>query len=265
MTVLQAIILGIVEGITEFLPISSTGHLILVSDLLRISQTQFVKTFEISIQLGAIMAVVVLYWKRIMKSKELIWKVFCGFLPTAIIGFSFYGLVKTYLLGNNKVVLWSLFLGGIFLVIFELAMKKREKKENQKQPVKAGESVENISYKQSFLVGVFQSLAIIPGVSRSAAAIVGGLSLKMKREAIVEFSFLLAIPTMAGATGLDLLKTAPSFTGQEILLLSIGFIISFLVAILGIKFLLNYIAKHSFVAFGVYRILLALFFWVFIT
>src|SRR3989339_823008 len=163
MNFLSAIILGIVEGITEFLPISSTGHLILVSKLLSLPDTEFLKTFEISIQLGAILAVVVLYWRKLLVNKEIFKRVVVAFLPTAVIGLIFYKLIKTYLISNGLVVVYSLFIGGVILIIFEWWYGKKIKKKP------AIDEMENITYKQSFLIGIFQSLAMIPGVSRSGA------------------------------------------------------------------------------------------------
>jgi undecaprenyl-diphosphatase len=251
MSTFHAFILGIVEGISEFLPISSTGHLILVSRLLGIPQTEFVKTFEIAIQLGAILSVVVLYWKRFLLNIEALKKICVAFLPTAVIGLVLYKIVKKYLLGNSDVVIWSLFLGGLFLIIFELL--HREKKDSVS-------AIESISYKQAAIIGVFQAIAVIPGVSRSAATIIGGLILGLRRDTIVEFSFLLAVPTMLAATILDLYKSANAFTQSQFTMLGIGFVTSFVVAIFAIKFLISYIKKHSFIPFGIYRIITALLF-----
>jgi len=256
MTILHSIILGIVEGITEFLPISSTGHLILTSQLLKIQDSDFVKSFEIIIQLGAILAVVVLYWKKLW-NWEMIKKLFVAFLPTAVIGLALYKIVKTYLLGNTTVVLWSLFLGGIVLIAFELWHERRESKIEDVKDFDAKE----LSYKKALSLGLFQSIAIIPGVSRSAATIVGGLWLGMKRQSIVEFSFLLAVPTMLAATGLDLVKSYKTFSADQFGVLAVGFAVSFVVALFAIKFLLNYIRRHNFIPFGVYRIVIALIFW----
>jgi len=252
MSILQSIILGIIEGITEFLPISSTGHLILTADLLKLDHTNFLKTFEISIQLGAILAVVVLYWKKLTTSLEIWKKIIAAFIPTAILGLIFYKIIKTYLMGNNVVVLWALFLGGIVLIVFELFHKEKDI---------AAADLDKISYKKAISIGFFQSIAMIPGVSRSAATIIGGLAIGLNRKTIVEFSFLLAIPTMAAATGLDLLKNASSFTLNEFYMLAVGFVISFIVALVAIKWLLSFIQKHSFIAFGVYRVVVALVFW----
>lgn len=252
MNAFHAFILGIVEGISEFLPISSTGHLILTSRLLGISQTEFVKTFEIAIQLGAILSVIVLYWKKFLMNLEVLKRVCTAFLPTAIIGFALYKIIKKFLLGNSHIVVWALFIGGLFLILFELFHREKENAVTQ---------VASISYKQAILIGVFQSIAVIPGVSRSAATIIGGLTLGLRRDAIVEFSFLLAVPTMLAATLLDLFKNANAFTQGQFTLLGIGFVTSFIVAILAIKFLIRFIKNHSFISFGVYRILIALLFW----
>ena len=257
MTILQSIIFGIVEGITEFLPISSTGHLILTSKILALQETNFLKTFEISIQLGAILAVVVLYWKKLFTDWTIIKKIMIAFVPTAIIGLLFYKIIKTYFLGNAYIVLWSLFIGGIFLILFELYYKKRlsGKKEID---------LDKITYKQSVIIGLFQSIAMIPGVSRSAATIIGGLTLGISRRSIVEFSFLLAVPTMVAATGLDLYKNASSFNVEQFWLLVVGFIVSFIVALASIKFLLSFVKKYSFISFGLYRILISVIFWFFL-
>lgn len=256
MSILQAVILGIVEGITEFLPISSTGHLILTSTLLRIEQTEFLKSFEIAIQLGAILAVVIMYGKKIFYDRELDKRILAGFIPTAIIGFLLYKFIKQYLLGNSWVVVMSLFLGGVALILFE----KRLGKKNNNETMKQGTSKTVVSYKDAVIIGLFQSLAVIPGISRSAATIVGGMLLGYNREKIVEFSFLLAIPTMAAATGYDLLKTGLIFTPTDYVLLAIGFITSFITAWVAVKWLLGFVRNNTFVGFGVYRIVIAILF-----
>ena len=251
MDILHAVILGIVEGLSEFLPISSTGHLILTAQVLKLPHTDFLKSFEIAIQLGAILSVVVLYFKSLLTDLRIIKKLLAAFIPTAITGLAFYKLIKGLLLGNGHIVVWSLLIGGAFLVIFELLHK-----ENRSAP----DDVAAISYKQAIFIGFFQSIAMIPGVSRSAATIIGGLLLGLKRKAIVEFSFLLAVPTMLAATMLDLSKSADTFSRDQFTLLFCGFITSFVVALFSIKFLLGFIKKHSFISFGVYRILIALLF-----
>jgi undecaprenyl-diphosphatase len=250
----HALIFGIVEGITEFLPISSTGHLMLTARVLGLSQTEFLKTFEIVIQLGAILSVIVLYWRTLIVNIEALKRVILAFIPTAVLGLIFYKIIKHLLMGSSQVVLWSMFVGGICLIVFELIHKEKDN---------ALEDIGSIPYRTSLLIGLFQSIAMIPGVSRSAATIVGGLVLGLKRKTIVEFSFILAVPTMLAATVLDLMKNVNQFSIAQINFLSIGFILSFVFALLSVKFLLNFIKHHSFISFGIYRIILALLFWVF--
>ena len=251
MTYLTSIVLGIVQGFTEFLPISSTAHLLLVSALLSIAQTDFQKMFEVVIQLGSILAVVVLYWRKLL-DPELIKRLMVAFIPTGIIGLIFHSAIKN-LYDQNKTIILTLFLGGLIIIIFELWHKEKESD--------IGE-LNKISYKQSIALGLFQSLAIVPGVSRSAATIIGGLALGIKRRTIVEFSFLLAVPTMLAASGFDLLKGYSNLAvGNNFGLLVVGFIVSFIVALLGIKFLLGFIRHYGFIPFGVYRILVAIVFW----
>ncbi len=248
MSLLQVTIFSLVEGITEFLPVSSTGHLILTADLLGLAQTDVQKSFEIAIQLGAILAVVLLYGRALLKDVRTMQRVAVAFIPTAVIGFLLHGIVKRLLLGNTSVVLWSLLIGGIILIVFE-----------RFRPVRSSTSAINkMTYGQAVLVGACQSIAIIPGVSRSAATIVGGELMGVSRSAIVEFSFLLAIPTMAAATAYDLWKSAGEFTLADIQSLAIGFILSFLVAFIAIRWFLAFIKNHSFVSFGVYRIVIAI-------
>jgi undecaprenyl-diphosphatase len=247
MTWLDSIILGVVEGITEFLPISSTGHLILVSHLLDIEPSTFLSSFQIAIQLGAIAAVVALYFKSFLDFTFLT-KLLVAFIPTGLVGFLVYPYVKGFLLGNPTVVVISLFVGGVALIVFELLHKEKPD---------SLEGAKQITYGQALLVGFFQSIAIIPGVSRSAATIVGGLLIGMRRIAIVEFSFLLAVPTMVAATGYDLLKSADTFAFDQFGLLALGFATAFIVALLSMKFLLAIVRRHTFIPFGIYRIVLA--------
>ncbi len=254
MNLLQALIFGIVEGITEFLPISSTGHLMLTARVLGLSQTEFLKTFEIVIQFGAIMSIIVLYWKMLLVNFEVLKRVILAFIPTAVLGLLFYKIIKHYLMASSQVVLWSMFIGGILLIVFELIHSEKDN---------AVEDISTIPYRTAILIGFFQSIAMIPGVSRSAATIVGGLVLGLRRKTIVEFSFLLAVPTMLAATALDLMKNASQFSAAQINFLSVGFILSFVFAMLSVKFLLNFIKHHSFISFGIYRIILALSFWLF--
>ncbi|MEK7510788.1 MAG: undecaprenyl-diphosphate phosphatase [Patescibacteria group bacterium] len=250
MTLWDTIILGAIEGFTEFLPISSTGHLILAAELLGLPSTEFLKSFQIAVQLGAISAVILLYFRSFLNF-ELLKKLFVAFLPTGLVGFLVYPYVKGFLLGNATVVVISLFVGGVALIIFELMHKEKWSD---------AIDLKDISYKQAALVGVFQSIAIIPGVSRSAATIVGGLLVGLPRVSIVEFSFLLAVPTMIAATGYDLLKSAHQFSAADAELMTIGFIVSLLVAFASMKFLLGIVRRYSFIPFGIYRIVIAVLF-----
>lgn len=249
MNFFDSVILGIVEGITEFLPISSTAHLILTSHFLNVADKDFAKTFEIAIQFGAILSVVALYWRDFFLDFKSFLKITVAFIPTAILGLVFYKIVKNYLLESLPLIAWSLLVGGILLILFEMFHKEKET---------AVANIKEISYLQCILIGIFQSIAMIPGVSRSGATILGGLSLGLKRETIVKFSFLLAAPTMGAATLLDLLKTSGDFSAEQYGILGVGCIVSFFVAILSIKFLLHYIRNHSFIIFGFYRIALGL-------
>lgn len=250
MHLLQAGILGLVEGITEFLPISSTGHLILTGHILGLPQTDFQKSFEIIIQLGAILAIVVLYFKKLLGNWKIFSRVAVAFIPTGILGLLLYKFIKTYLLSSTNIVLWSLFLGGVALIIFERFHKKDASQDD----------VSLLSYKQAFLIGLFQCFAFIPGVSRSAATIVGGMAMGISRTAIVEFSFLLAVPTMLAATGYDIIKNIHEFSASDMSSLGIGFIVAFISAFFAVRFLLRYVRTHTFTAFGIYRIALVLVF-----
>lgn len=261
MTILQSIILGIIEGFTEFLPISSTAHLILSAEALKIPSSEFLKTFNISIQLGAILAVVILYWKKIWSSRPLIGKIFAAFIPTSIIGLALYKITKNYLMESLALIALTLFLGGIILIIFEKAYKKKHPKTDVKDSKEIGKSLEEMTYKQAAIIGTCQTIAMVPGVSRSATTIISGLSLGLSRQAIVEFSFLLAIPTMAAATGLDLIKSREvimMLSGQDLIAWAIGFILSFITAIIGVKFLLKFIKNNDFIGFAWYRIILGI-------
>ncbi|MCM8831707.1 MAG: undecaprenyl-diphosphate phosphatase [Candidatus Omnitrophica bacterium] len=250
MKLYQVVILGIVEGLTEFLPISSTGHLILTSKILGLTQTEFVKTFQITIQVGAILAVLVLNFKTLCNFKTLS-KIIIAFLPTAVVGVLVYKFVKKNLLNNYTIILISLFLGGLLIIIFETFYQKLFKSQNKPQ----------ISIKNALIIGLVQTIAFIPGISRSLATILGGLALGINRKTIVEFSFLLAIPTILGATVFDLAKTAFSFSLIELKYILVGFFISFLVAIFALKFFLNYIQKNNFLIFGIYRIFISFLFY----
>jgi undecaprenyl-diphosphatase len=257
MTIIQSLILGLIEGLTEFLPISSTAHLIIAANWLKIPESEFLKSFLISIQLGAILSVAVLYTKTIIKNPKLIWKIAAAFIPTSIIGLAAYKLVKNYLMESLPTIAGALIIGGLVLIILEKYFSKKALASTViKQPNEA--ELDAITYRQAAIIGVCQALAVVPGVSRSAATIMGGLSLGVTRKNIVEFSFLLAMPTMLAATALDLYKNPPVLNQQELIVWVLGFVVAFITAILGIKFFLRFIQKNNFVIFGWYRIIIGL-------
>lgn len=250
MTLLQAIILAIVEGLTEFLPISSTGHMVLTSYLMGIQENDFVKAYEVIIQFGAILAVLVVYWKRFLPNWSFYKKLFVAFLPTAIIGF----VVKDYvdvLLGSAQVVAWSFIIGGIILILTDKYFAHLNHE---------GRTTDQLQYKDSVFLGLFQSIAMIPGVSRSAATIIGGLSLGMNRKEAAEFSFFLAVPTLTAATLYKSYKLFKTMDHSQMHLLWIGNIIAFCVAILAIKSFIKFLSSHGFKYFGIYRIIMGVIF-----
>jgi len=249
MNVIQAIILAIIEGLTEFLPISSTGHMIIGSSLMGIAQEDFTKLFTIVIQLGAILSVVVIYFKRFFQSVGFYVKLFVAFLPAAVFGLLLSDPIDS-LLENPTVVASSLVLGGVVLLFVDRWFK---------QPKIEIDS--DISYFTALKIGFFQCLAMIPGVSRSAATIVGGMSQNLTRSVAAEFSFFLAVPTMLGATAkklLDFIQDGNSFTPQQINLLIIGNVVAFIVAFFAIKSFIRYVSQHGFKLFGIYRIAVGL-------
>ena len=224
-----------------------------MNHLLGNAPTDFAKTFEIVIQFGSILAVLALYWRSFLQV-ETLQKLVVAFIPTGLIGLALYPLVKTYLLESIPTVLGALFVGGVVLIVFDYFHSQHPEEELSQKPMR---------YRDAFLIGLFQSLAIVPGVSRSAATILGGLALGFSRATIVEFSFLLAVPTLLAASGLDLFKNGLVFTDGEWVSLFIGFVVSFIVALISIRWLITYVRSHSFTSFGVYRILLAVVFIIF--
>lgn len=246
MSSLEAFLLGMVEGLTEFLPISSTGHLILVSNLLNIQQTDTHKVFEVAIQLGSIMAVVFLYWRKILEL-EMLKKLFVAFIPTGILGFLFYKTIKSFF--NPYVVVFMLITGGVILIVIEYYHRNRD------YSIK---HIDKLDYKRSFLIGIFQSLSMIPGTSRSGATIIGGLLLNLDRKTAAEFSFLLAVPTMFMATFYDIYKNHASFHLSDWNNLAIGFGAAFIFAIFSIKFLVKFVSTYNFIPFGLYRIVVGI-------
>jgi undecaprenyl-diphosphatase len=247
MSVFHAIILAIIEGLTEFLPVSSTGHMVLASALMGIGKDDFVKLFEVVIQLGAILSVVILYFKRFFKSIDFYFKLVVGVLPAVVVGVLLKKKIDI-LLESPLVVAFSLLIGGIILLFVDEWFNKPAVKEEAK-----------ISYATALKIGFFQCLAVVPGVSRSAATIVGGMSQKLTRTAAAEFSFFLAVPTMFGATLKELYdfhKTHEHlFTGDQVKLLIIGNVIAFIVALLAIRSFITFLEKKGFRLFGIYRII----------
>ncbi|MFQ3574424.1 MAG: undecaprenyl-diphosphate phosphatase [Thermodesulfovibrionales bacterium] len=250
MTPLQAIILGIVEGLTEFLPISSTGHMILVSYIMGIGDEDFVKTFEIAIQLGAILSVVFIYYKRFIKGLDIYIKLIISFMPTGLVGLLAYKTIKAYLF-NPFVVAIALIIGGIILIYIDKWTMSRTSR---------FKDMEDIPFKNAFFIGCIQCISMIPGVSRAGATIIGGLMVGFDRKQATEFSFLLAVPTMLAATGYDLYKNLGSFRDDHITLLMLGGVVSFVSAILAIKALIYMVPRYGFKHFGIYRILLGVVF-----
>lgn len=254
MTIFESIIVAIVEGLTEFLPVSSTGHMILTSAALGIENDYFLKTFEIFIQIGAIMAIVLIYVKRFLKSPEIYKKLFVAFLPAALVGFLAYKFIKEYLF-SSIVVSISLILGGIVLILIDKKVVSK---------VSRYEDIEKISIKNSFFIGLAQCVSMIPGVSRAGATIVGGVFNGLDKKQATEFSFLLAVPTMFAAAGYDLIKTPLEFNSREILLLAVGLFTAFIFAWIAVKGFLAIVKKYGFAYFGWYRILIGLVFLVLI-
>jgi undecaprenyl-diphosphatase len=243
-SLLQSILLAIIEGLTEFLPVSSTGHMIIASSVMGIEANPFVKLFTVVIQLGAIISVVVLYWKKFFQSFNFYWKIGVAFIPSLIAGL----FLKEYidaLLERVDVVGYTLLLGGIFFLFIDRIFKQGE------------ESEQAISYAQAFKIGSFQLLSLIPGVSRSAATIIGGMTQKLTRKNAAEFSFFLAIPTMLGASVLTLwnyYSDGMALSSSEINLLIVGNIVAFIVALIAIKSFISFLTNHGFKLFGYYRI-----------
>jgi undecaprenyl-diphosphatase len=249
MTFLEAVILGVVEGLTEFLPISSTAHLLLTERVLGIpDEDKFAGTFTIVIQVGAIAAVAALYWRRLLVDRDLLLRVSIAFVPTGLIAYFLYPVVKNYLLKDIPTILWSLGIGGAVLILFEWLHGERKQ---------SPEASDRLSIPAAIGVGLFQALALVPGVSRAAATVVGGMALGYRRRTMVEFSFLLAIPTMAAATVYELYKSRDELAFEHVNLILVGLLVSFVVALAAIRLLLRFVQTHTFVAFGMYRIVIA--------
>jgi undecaprenyl-diphosphatase len=244
MDTLQAVIIAIVEGITEFLPISSTGHMIITQKLLGMESTEFIRMFSVNIQLGAILSVIVLYWKKFIQSFDFYLKLLVAFLPAAVLGLLFNDFIEN-LLENVLVVAISLVLGGIILIFVDNWFKNPSPRQE-------------ISYPSALKIGFFQVISMIPGVSRSAATIIGGLTQKLTRKNAAEFSFFLAVPTMFGASCYELFKNYKIIDYENIKILLTGNVVAFIVALIAIKGFISFLTKHGFKIFGYYRIAIGL-------
>ncbi len=243
----QAIVLAIIEGLTEFLPISSTGHMIIASYFMGISDGEYIKMFTVAIQFGAILSVLVLYWKRFYQSIDFYFKLFVAFLPAAFFGLLLSDTIDA-LLESEFTVAVSLILGGFVLLFIDSFFAKNESIQGK----------QDISYKSALIIGLYQVVAMIPGVSRSAATILGGLSVHLNRKNAAEFSFFLAVPTMLAATLYKMLKyqLEVGFSTSNVSVLLLGNVTAFFVAMLAIKAFIGYLTKHGFFLFGIYRIVL---------
>ncbi|MGK0271534.1 MAG: undecaprenyl-diphosphatase [Cocleimonas sp.] len=245
MDIIHAVILGIIEGITEFLPISSTGHLIVASDAMGLDQTKATNAFHVIIQLSAILAIIANYKDKFsLKHLDLWVKITIAFIPIAIVGLLFSSQIKA--LFSVKVVAIMFIIGGVIFLIIEYFQKNATPRTLE---------VEDISYKQAAWIGIAQIFAVIPGTSRAGSTIVGALLVGLNRKASAEFSFLLALPVLAAASGLDLLKNYKEFVGENLITLIVGFIVSFIVAYFTMKLLIRFLEKFTFVGFGIYRII----------
>ena len=246
MSIFEAIVLAIVEGVTEFLPVSSTGHMIIASSLMGIADQSFTKTFTVAIQFGAILSVVVLYWKRFFQSIDFYFKLLVAVLPALVLGFLLNDFIDQ-LLERVEVVAVMLIIGGVLFLFIDKLFQKTEE---------AG--IQEVNYPAALKIGLFQTIAMIPGVSRSAATIIGGLTQNLTKKAAAEFSFFLAVPTMAAATGYKLLKfykEGNGFDQSEVSILVIGNLVAFIVALLAIKSFISFLTKNGFKLFGYYRII----------
>ncbi|MDF1880872.1 undecaprenyl-diphosphate phosphatase [Sulfurimonas sp. MAG313] len=243
MTLYEAAILGIVEGITEFLPVSSTAHIALVSQLMGVAQDDFMSSFNIIIQIAPIFSIMLIYFNTLVQSLDIWKKLIASFIPTGIIGFLFHKQIET-MFSANSIILWMI-ATGVFFLIIEFLYSKRGHSTAQ---------LEDVSYKQAISIGFIQALSLIPGVSRSGSTILGGMFLGLKRETSMSFSFLLAIPTMTAASGYTLLKDYDSLSFNGISLILIGFVVSFIVGLAAVKSFLAIVGKYNFTPFGIYLI-----------
>jgi undecaprenyl-diphosphatase len=245
MTFLEVLILSLIEGLTEFLPISSTGHLIIASAAMGIQEEGFIKSFNIIIQFGAILSVLVLYWQRFLPNLEFYKKLVIAFLPAALIGLAVKNKIDL-ILGSVEIVAWALILGGLVLIWTDRYFKDHP----------GNITIHQMSWKDCFKLGLLQCFAFIPGVSRSGATIVGGLYLGMSRKEAAEFSFFLAVPTLAGATAVKSWGLLQSLDSLHWEFLAAGIVLSFFFALLAIRFFIGIVSRFGFKHFGIYRIVL---------
>lgn len=252
MDLFRALILGIVEGITEFLPISSTAHLIITSRLLSIPQTDFQKFFEIFIQSGAILAVVLIYIQYIWKNPKVIKSVLISFIPTAIVGFFLHKIIKTVFFESFYLIIGTLFFVGLLFIAFEYLVKNKR--------IFLNKSINQLSIFQALIIGLVQSLAVIPGVSRAGAVMLGMMIIGYKRDESAVYSFLLAVPTILAAGGFDFYQSRKIIFASlnNIWILIFGFLTSFVFAYISVKWLINYLKKNTLIGFGIYRIMVSL-------
>lgn len=257
MNIFDAAILGIIEGLTEFLPVSSTGHLILTAEILGLPVDNFLTLFEVVIQLGAILAIVTLYFKKFLLDWTMNKKLVVALLPSLVVGALFYPFIKS-LFASPITVVVTLFVGGIIILLTESFLAKKGE-----SWVKV-DTVDDVNYRNAFLIGLFQAVSVIPGVSRAGATILGGLFLGLRRKAVVEFSFLLAVPTMIAASAKDISENHSVLQGANVGLLIIGFVVAYITALFAVKFFLRYVQTNTFKPFGWYRIIIAVLFFCFI-
>lgn len=250
MTHVEVWILSLIEGLTEFIPVSSTGHLIIASAFMGIKEEGFVKAFNVIIQFGAILSVLVLYWKRFLPNLSFYKKLVIAFLPASIIGFLFKKKIDI-LLESVQIVGWALLIGGIILIITDKYFAKKEEEG-------ARVALDNLSWIQCIKIGLFQCLAMIPGTSRSAASIIGGMVIGLSRKEAAEFSFFLAVPTMAGATCLQAFKMRHEIMAGNLGTLLLGCFLSFIFAMIAIQFLMKVISRYGYKHFGIYRIIVGI-------
>jgi undecaprenyl-diphosphatase len=271
MTTTEAIVMAIVEGLTEFLPVSSTGHMILTEAFLKMQKSSFTNVFIVNVQFGAIFSVVVLYWRRFFQSIDFYLKLLVAFIPTAILGFLLNNYIDS-LLSSVKVVAISLVVGGVIIIladwVFHQQIAETKNDEDEEVVTEIDEfGVERkkiilkkfeISWLQAFIIGCYQCIAMVPGVSRSAATIIGGLTQKLSMKRAAEFSFFLAVPTIFAASAYKLLKSVDFIRGTDINMLVIGNVVSFIVGIIAIKFFIGLITRYGLKFFGYYRIVIGL-------